>query len=76
MTKDDKSAKPGPRTGGVQGEGDYEAARAYRKDTESFVAEHRKDIPKMANDAEKALDGAEGSDLKKAEEIGKSKARR
>ena len=75
MPKDDKSSKPSTQSGGVQGEGDYEAARAYRRETESFVAKHRKDIPQMAEDAEKALDGAEASGLKKAEDIGKSKAR-
>ena len=76
MTKDEKPAKAVPRSDGVQGEGNYEASRAYRRETEEFVAKHKKDIPQMAEDAESALEGDEASDLKNAEEIGKSKARR
>jgi hypothetical protein len=60
---------------GVQGEGNYDAARDYRRDTEAFIAKKGKDIPSMAKDAEKALDGSEGESLKRAEDIGKSKAR-
>ena len=60
----------------VQGEGDYEAARHYDEKLERFIAEKRRDIPKMAEDAEKALEGKEGDSLRKAEETGKSKARK
>ena len=72
----DEKIQPTTRKGGVQGEGDYEAAREYRRKTEGFISKHNKDIPQMADEAEKALDGKEGADLKKAEDIGKSKARR
>ena len=60
----------------VQGEGDYESARKYKKDTENFISEHKSDIPGMAKDAEKALDSSEGDALRRAEEEGKAKAKR
>jgi hypothetical protein len=60
---------------GVQGEGDYKSARVYKRDIAGFIEKKNADIPKMAKDAEKAVDGPEGAELKKAEEIGKSKAR-
>ena len=59
----------------VQGEGDYKSARVYKRDIESFIQKKNADIPKMAEDAEKAVEGPEGAELKKAEERGKSKAR-
>jgi hypothetical protein len=66
---------PAGHGNGVQGEGNYDAARDYRRDTEAFIAKKGKDIPEMAKDAEKALEGSEGEALKRAEDIGKSKAR-
>jgi hypothetical protein len=59
----------------VQGEGDYTSARVYKRDVEDFIQKKNADIPKMAKDAEKAVDGPEDAELKKAEEKGKSKAR-
>jgi hypothetical protein len=60
---------------GVQGEGDYKSARVYKQDVEGFIQRKDRDIPKMAQDAEKAVEGPEGAELAKAEEKGKSKAR-
>ncbi|HEY4266429.1 MAG TPA: hypothetical protein VGM72_14020 [Micropepsaceae bacterium] len=60
---------------GVQGEGDYKSARVYKKDIEGFIQQKGGEIPQMAKDAEKAVEGPEGADLTKAEEKGKSKAR-
>jgi hypothetical protein len=60
---------------GVQGEGDYKSARVYKQDIEGFIQKNGGDIPKMAKDAEKAVEGPEGPELAKAEERGKSKAR-
>jgi hypothetical protein len=60
---------------GVQGEGNYDSARRHRKDVETFGREKGDRIPEMAKDAERALEGTEGAELKKAEEKGKSKAR-
>jgi len=59
----------------VQGEGDYKSARVYKRDVEGFIQKKNAEIPKMAKDAEKAVDGPEGAELKRAEEKGKSKAR-
>jgi hypothetical protein len=60
----------------VQGEGDYESARRYQKDIGNFVSKNKDDIPNMAKDAENALDSPEGAELRRAEEEGKSKAKR
>ncbi|HEX3753828.1 MAG TPA: hypothetical protein VHV26_02015 [Rhizomicrobium sp.] len=58
------------------GEGDYEASRAFLKDQGDFVSRNRSKIPAMGEEAEKALDGPEGADLKaaEAEAAGHSKA--
>jgi len=60
---------------GVQGEGDYKSARVYKKDVEGFIEKKGSQIPDLAKDAERAVEGPEGEELKKAEEKGKSKAR-
>ena len=64
-----------PLDNGVQGEGDYKSARIYKKDIEGFIQKKDSEIPNLAKDAEKAIDGPEGAELEKAEEKGKSKAR-
>ena len=56
----------------VQGEGDYESARRYRKDVEDFVK--NADIEKAARDAEPDNE-REAEELERAEEIGKSHAK-
>ena len=65
--------KPGKSK--VEGEGSYEATRRFDKKEEKFVHDKKSEIPGMAKDAEKALDGPEGEELRKAEETAKSKAR-
>ncbi|MEO6952122.1 MAG: hypothetical protein ABI321_09935 [Polyangia bacterium] len=52
-----------------EGEGSYEGARAYDSDVRDFVKSGS--VEAAAKDAEKALDGKEGADLKKAEQAGK-----
>ena len=69
--KNPKAAGANP----VQGEGDYKAARDYKRDIDSFLKNKGGDIPNLARDAEKAIDGPEGVELAKAEQKGKSKAR-
>jgi hypothetical protein len=69
-----KEQKP-TSTKGVQGEGDYESARVYRRDVGKFVREKDARIPDLAKQAEDAVEGPEGAELQKAEEKGKSKAR-
>ena len=60
---------------GIQGEGNYDAARRHRQRVESFGREKADQIPEMAKDAEQAVDGPERDELNRAEEKGKAKAR-
>lgn len=48
----------------IQGEGDYDAARRYRKDQEAFAKSGK--VDKAAHEAEDALDGPEGAELERA----------
>jgi len=64
------------RSEAVQGEGDYKSARRYKRDIDTFLKEKGDQISDRAKEAERALDSPEGEDLARAEEKGKSKARR
>jgi len=59
----------------VQGEGDYKAARDYKRDIDNFMQKKGSEIPDLAKTAEKAVEGPEGAELAQAEQKGKSKAR-
>jgi len=48
----------------IQGEGDYEAARRFRKAEEEFV--RTGPVEPKAQEAEDALDGPEGAELERA----------
>lgn len=73
-SKDDKDRnQPKPATDQVQGEGDYEAARRYDKDVEAFAKSGK--VEQAAREAAPKSD-AEADALKKAEEEGKSHAKR
>jgi hypothetical protein len=48
----------------IQGEGNYEAARRYRKQQEEFAKSGK--VDKKAHEAEDALDGPEAEDLERA----------
>lgn len=65
----DKEAEAGSQ---VQGEGDYEAARRYRKDVREFV--QSQDIEHAAREAE-PHSREESEQLQRAEEEGRSHAR-
>jgi hypothetical protein len=54
------------------GEGDYQASRSFLKDESKFVKRHAAEIPKMGKEAEAALDGPEGAELRAAEEQAKN----
>ncbi|HMI97194.1 MAG TPA: hypothetical protein VK479_11825 [Micropepsaceae bacterium] len=69
--KDQKPADANP----VQGEGDYKAARDYKRDIDKFVKDKGRVIPDLAKEAESAVEGPEGPELARAEQKGKSKAR-
>jgi hypothetical protein len=56
----------------IVGEGDYQASRSFLKDQSDFVHRHSGEIPKMGKEAEAALDGPEGGELRAAEEEARS----
>ena len=56
----------------IQGEGDYEATRRYRKRTEEFLSNN--DVEQKAADAAPTT-GKEAEDLKAAEAAGKRRAK-
>ena len=51
-------------TGGVQGEGNYDAAKTFDAEERAFV--EKGGVEQKAREAEEALDGPEGADLEKA----------
>lgn len=53
-----------------EGEGNKTAAREYNQATTAFANSGK--VKPAADEAKRSLDGAEGKDLKKAEEIGKA----
>ena len=59
----------------VVGEGNYTAAREFRKDEEAFVRANRARIPQMGKEAEAALEGPEGGELRRAEDEARAHAR-
>ena len=56
----------------IIGEGDYQASRNFLKDESTFVKRHSAEIPAMGKDAEAALEGSQGAELRAAEEEGRS----
>ena len=60
-------------TNKVEGEGSYTASRRYREGLEKSVAAGKSG--ELARKAQKAYDGKEGDELRKAEAKGKAKAR-
>ncbi|HSM96043.1 MAG TPA: hypothetical protein VLT91_08370 [Rhizomicrobium sp.] len=59
----------------VIGEGNYTAAREFRQDEEAFVRANRSRIPEMGRQAEAALEGPEGGELRRAEDEARAHAR-
>lgn len=55
--------------GDTIGEGNYDATRRYREGLEKSVREGKTE--ELGEKAKKALEGAEGDELREAEEIGK-----
>jgi len=55
--------------GANQGEGDYRAARSY--DEHARRTAESGEVEKKAREAEKAIEGKEGDELRRAEEMGK-----
>jgi hypothetical protein len=57
------------KTDEVQGEGNYDATRNYDNGVEQTVRSGK--VDELVKKAEKALEGPEGEELRKAEEEGK-----
>ncbi len=63
--------KPAPKKKQkLVGEGDYAASRKFLKDQAGFVKRNKKDIPALGRQAQQALDGPEGDELRAAERAG------
>jgi hypothetical protein len=56
-----------------EGEGSQTAARQYNERTKQFI--EKEDVEAKAQEAARALEDEEGSELRKAEEQGRSRAR-
>ena len=65
-----------PLADAEKGEGNYKASKDYKERTEQFLAREGDRVEDLAEDAAEAVDGQEGADLARAEEEGKSHARR
>ena len=63
-----------PLANAEKGEGNYRATRDYNRRTERFLDEHGNEVEDLARQAEQALDGEEGDELRRAEEQGKEPA--
>ena len=80
MGKDSQVKKRGAGEGrsagtagpGVQGEGDYESARRYRKDVQKFV--QTADVERAAHEAA-PRDAQDAAEMEAAEEAGRKRAR-
>jgi hypothetical protein len=58
----------------VAGEGNYSASRRFRKSETDFVKRNKARIPGMGKAAEAALEGAEGNELRAAEDEARAHA--
>jgi hypothetical protein len=70
MPKRSKAKKNGSRSG-VEGEGSYSATRAYNQNLARALSD-KSSIERGAERARRAVEGAEGPALRKAEKRGKS----
>ena len=60
--------------GHIEGEGSYTASRHFRTAQTDFVRRNRDNIGRMGKDAEAALEGPEGNELRAAENEARSHA--
>jgi hypothetical protein len=67
------NTKPKPQDKDLQGEGNYDASRRYRKGAEKHASDAGR-VEKEARDAKKSVEGPERKELADAEKKGKSKA--
>ena len=59
-----------------KGEGNYKASKDYDERSEKFIAAKGDEVEKLARDAAEALEGEEGAELERAEEEGRSHAKK
>jgi hypothetical protein len=52
----------------IPGEGNYTASRNFRSEQEGFVRKNKRRIPEMGKEAEAALEGPQGGELRSAED--------
>ena len=69
MTEDTRRKDSKVEGTGVEGEGSYSGAREYDRQVEKTVKSGK--VEKKARAAKRALEGAEGAELRRAEEEGK-----
>jgi tRNA/tmRNA/rRNA uracil-C5-methylase (TrmA/RlmC/RlmD family) len=62
------------RSKDVIGEGNYTASRKFDKDQTAFVQRNKPMISKLGKEAETALDGPQGNELRQAEDEARSHA--
>jgi hypothetical protein len=65
----DRTGEHGQDSGADQGEGDYRSARNYNEHVRRTAESGQ--VEKKAREAEKAAEGKEGDELRRAEEMGK-----
>ena len=70
-----QKARPAKKKKQIVGEGDYAASRAFLKDQAGFVEKNKAKIPAMAREAEEALEGPGGNDLRNAEATAAARSR-
>jgi hypothetical protein len=70
---DEARINKSPKEPNIEGEGSYEAAKRYKKSVDNYLADN--DPEKAAEQAKRALNTEEASELEKAEQAGKKPAR-
>ncbi|HEY4126122.1 MAG TPA: hypothetical protein VGM36_15975 [Rhizomicrobium sp.] len=63
-----RPAKKARKSKDVIGEGNYTASRNFRQNETSFIRNNRGEIAAKAKEAEAALEGPEGDELRRADE--------
>jgi len=59
----------------IHGEGNYTATRNFDREEAAFVKRNKSRIPAMGKEAEKALEGPEGEELREAEQEAAARGR-
>ena len=65
-----------PLANAEKGEGNYKASRDYNERTEKFLDANKDKVESLAEQAAAELEGSKGDELRRAEEEGKSHAKK